>query len=142
MGKIFKNFLPHIWTVLLIIALLVIQANCDLALPEYTSKIIDTGIQNKGVEHILPEKITVGDYNRALLFMNDDEKAVFSSAYKKDGKILNRSINDEKSLKKLDQKLIIPIASDYEMTKRSAGKVDENALAYSRKSLEKKLKAC
>ena len=141
MGKIFKNFLPHIWTVLLIIALLVIQANCDLALPEYTSRIIDTGIQNKGVEHILPEKITVGDYNRALLFMNDDEKAAFSSAYKKDGKILNRSVNDEKTLKKLDQKLIIPIASDYEMTKRSAGEIDENALINSRKSLEKKLTA-
>lgn len=43
---------------ILIILLLIVQAFCDLSLPTYTADIIDVGIQNRGVEHILPEKIT------------------------------------------------------------------------------------
>ena len=58
MGKLFKNLKPYWKSVLVIVVLLVVQAFCDLSLPQYTSDIIDTGIQNSGVEHILPEKIT------------------------------------------------------------------------------------
>ena len=61
MGKIFKNMLPYWKWIIVIIAFLVVQANCDLALPQYTSDIIDVGIQNKGIKHILPEKITQED---------------------------------------------------------------------------------
>lgn len=56
MGKLFKNLKPYWKSVLVIVVLLVVQAFCDLSLPQYTSDIIDTGIQNSGVEHILPEK--------------------------------------------------------------------------------------
>ena len=61
MGKIFKNMLPYRKAVIIIIALLFVQAWCDLSLPSYTSDIIDVGIQNSGVEHIVPEKLTKSD---------------------------------------------------------------------------------
>ena len=58
MSKIFKNMIPYWRAVLAIFLLLAVQAFCDLALPQYTSDIIDTGIINGGVSHILPERIT------------------------------------------------------------------------------------
>ena len=48
MTKIFKQLARH-WAVCLVVfALLFVQAYCDLALPDYTSKIVDTGIQQGG----------------------------------------------------------------------------------------------
>ena len=52
MGRIFKNLVPYWKSVIMILVLLVLQAFCDLSLPQYTSDIIDVGIQNKGVEHV------------------------------------------------------------------------------------------
>lgn len=110
--KIFKNFLPHWKSVLVIIILLVIQANCDLLLPQYTSDIIDTGIQNKGVSHILPEKITADEYEYAQMFMESSERKLFTSSYRNYGRV----VNDEKKLVKLDSELLIPIVLDYNMS--------------------------
>ena len=47
--------LPYWKAVIIIIALLFVQAWCDLSLPAYTSDIIDVGIQNNGVEHVVPQ---------------------------------------------------------------------------------------
>ena len=66
MSKIFKNMIPYWRWIILIVVFLFAQAYCDLALPEYTSDIIDVGIQNHGIEHILPEEITEEDYQTAL----------------------------------------------------------------------------
>lgn len=125
MGKIFKNFLPHIGAVLIIVVLLVVQAYCDLALPQYTSNIIDTGIQNKGVEHILPEKMTKDEYGYAKVFMTESEKKSFVSAYKKTEKLYKRVINDSKKLDKLDKKLMLPIMVDYGMSTLSVDRLIE-----------------
>ena len=54
--KIFKQLARH-WAVCLVVfALLFVQAYCDLALPDYTSKIVDTGIQQGGIESPLPRR--------------------------------------------------------------------------------------
>ena len=74
MKRIFKNLIPYWKTIILIVLLLMVQAYCDLALPQYTSDIIDVGIQNGGVEHITPEKITSKEFKEAQIFMNDDEE--------------------------------------------------------------------
>ena len=55
MKNIYKNMIPYWKTVLVIFVLLMVQAYCDLSLPQYTSDMIDTGIQNQGTAHILPE---------------------------------------------------------------------------------------
>ena len=74
MKKIFKNMIPYWKSILVIVAVLVIQAYCDLALPAYTADIIDVGIQNKGIEHILPQEMTSEEYENAQLFMTKEEK--------------------------------------------------------------------
>lgn len=117
MGKIFKNLLPHRKAVVLVIALLIVQAWCDLALPQYTSDIIDTGIQNSGLEHILPQKITESEFDSAKLFMTEKEQKSFESAYKKSGKNYELKISDRKELEKLDEELIVPIMMNYQMSR-------------------------
>ena len=86
MSKIAKNMLPYWKSVIIILTLLVVQAMCDLALPSYTSDIIDVGIQNSGVEHVVPEKITEEEMQTAQFIMTDDEADVWKNLYKeKDG---------------------------------------------------------
>ena len=62
MTKIFKNMAPYWYMIVAIVLLLIVQAFGDLSLPQYTSDIIDVGIQNKGVEHILPVKMMEDEY--------------------------------------------------------------------------------
>lgn len=103
----------------MIMILLVVQAYCMLSLPQYTSDIIDTGIQNKGQEHIAPSKIRADDFEKAKLFMSDKELKLWKSAYQKsyDGKIYKlRASEDE--LSKLDDELIVPLAISYQFEKQ------------------------
>ena len=81
MSKIFKNLIPYWRWIILIFVFLIAQAYCDLALPAYTSDIIDVGIQDHGIEHILPEEITSEDYQMAQTFMLSDEKEKFTDCY-------------------------------------------------------------
>ncbi len=68
MSRIIKNvFAPYWKSIVLVFALLIVQAVCDLSLPAYTSDIIDTGIQNGGIEHTVPEKITKEEFDTAKL---------------------------------------------------------------------------
>lgn len=116
MGKLIKNLRPYWKQVIVIIALLVVQAYCDLSLPQYTSDIIDTGIQNSGIEHILPEKITKEEYRYSIMFMNDEEQKQFEAAYEAEGDVYVLKITDEKKLEELDEKLIVPIVMTYNMS--------------------------
>ena len=113
MGKLFKNLKPYWKSILIIVVLLAVQAFCDLSLPQYTSDIIDVGIQNSGVAHILPEKITAEELERAQLFMTDAEKKQWQNAY--DGEDRSADLS-EKDLDELDSDLIVPILLNYQMS--------------------------
>ena len=56
--RVIKYFKGHGLAILLIVALLAAQAFCDLALPNYTSQLVDVGIQQSGVDHASPEVMT------------------------------------------------------------------------------------
>ena len=74
MLKVLKN-LKNSWaSVLVIIILLCVQAATDLALPDYTSKIVNVGIQYGGIEEAAPEVISEEDMENILFFTNDDEQ--------------------------------------------------------------------
>jgi len=75
--QIFRNLKPYWKSVIIIALLLVLQAYCDLSLPDYTSKLIDTGIQNYGIENCSPKQIPEKAYKVIDGFMDDDEKAVW-----------------------------------------------------------------
>ena len=80
--------------VVLIIMLLFGQAYCDLALPSYTSNIVNVGIQQSGIEDAVPDKLREETAQVLMKFMSEDEKDTFTDAYE---------LNDDKvyELKKL-----------------------------------------
>lgn len=80
--QIFRNLKPYWKSVIIIAILLVLQAYCDLSLPDYTSKLIDTGIQNYGIANCSPKQIPEKAYKVIDGFMDDDEKAVWEKYYK------------------------------------------------------------
>ncbi len=81
MFKIFRYMKDQWYWIVFVIVLLIVQAQCDLSLPEYTSKIIDTGIQNQGIEHGVPELITGEEYQKLTMFMTKEEQADWESIY-------------------------------------------------------------
>ena len=81
MTKIFKQLARH-WAVCLVVfALLFVQAYCDLALPDYTSKIVDTGIQQGGIESPLPQTVRKSTLDALCLLMNEEDAQKLQSAY-------------------------------------------------------------
>lgn len=104
MKEIFKILSNYKWLIILIIALLVGQAYCDLALPEYTSNIVNVGIQESGIESITPIKIRKSEFDSILT--NIDNKEEIIKNYESDNDIytLREEVN-------LDDKLLIPMAS-------------------------------
>lgn len=116
MSKIAKNMLPYWKSVIIILALLVVQAMCDLALPSYTSDIIDVGIQNSGVEHVVPEKITEEELQTAQFIMTDDEADVWENLYKEqDGYYELKDLSEDK-LNQADEELTVPLIMNYQMS--------------------------
>lgn len=67
--------------VVLIVALLFLQAYCDLSLPDYTSKIVNVGIQQKGVEDGVPEEVREETMNKLFLFMDAQEQGFVTEHY-------------------------------------------------------------
>ena len=115
MKHIFKNLIPYWKSIILIVLLLVVQAYCDLSLPQYTSDIIDTGIQNSGVEHIVPEKITAEEYREAQIFMTDEEKELWAEIYDDQDDVYALSVTDEEELDRIDEKLMTSIVLTYQL---------------------------
>ena len=103
MSRFLKTLKPYWKSVLVIIVLLVLQAYGDLSLPQYTSDIIDTGIQNGGVSHAFPEAVTNEEFELAKLFMTDDEISIWESSYKEDGDVYRLTENSEKKLEEYDE---------------------------------------
>ncbi len=116
MVKIFKNMVPYWKSVILILLLLIVQAFCDLSLPTYTADIIDVGIQNKGVEHVLPEKITTEEYEYARMFMTEDEISDWDSCYEASEGVYVLTQTEEEKLDELDGELSIPLILNYQMS--------------------------
>lgn len=95
MLKVLKNLKESWLSVIAIILLLIVQAACDLTLPDYTSKIVNVGIQNGGIEEVAPEMIRKGIMDNLLIFTEDDEKIL--SSYEE----ISKENLDEKEYEKL-----------------------------------------
>lgn len=115
MKNILKNLKTHWKAIILLIILLIGQAYCDLSLPQYTQDIIDVGIQNRGIHHIMPIKMTAEEYHSGMLFMNDPEKNAWEKSYRKEGKFYTRKSMDEEELDKMDSSLMTPVVLTYQL---------------------------
>ena len=116
MKSIFKNMLPYWKAIVIIIALLFVQAWCDLSLPAYTSDIIDVGIQNKGVEHVLPEALTEEEYKTARFIMTDDEAKTWESLYTLEDGTYQLTEESDKKLDEIDEQMVLPLIMNYQMS--------------------------
>lgn len=81
MATIIKYLKRFTGIILLIIVLLIIQALTDLALPQYTSDIVDIGIQQSGIKEIAPKVIRESELNKLILFMDDEDKNYVDDNY-------------------------------------------------------------
>ena len=81
MLKLFKYLKNSIFSILLIVILLVMQAVCDLSLPDYTSKIVNVGIQQSGIESATYSALTSSTMDKLLLFISDDDKEFILNNY-------------------------------------------------------------
>ena len=97
MIKVLMNLKKTFWQVLLIVFLLCVQATTDLALPEYTSKIVNIGIQAGGIEIAVPDIISRQQMEELLLFTDKDEEILQKYSYISEEKLDNKQ---EKIIKK------------------------------------------
>ena len=107
MLKILKNLKQSWLSVLIIVLLLCLQAAVDLELPNYTSKIVNTGIQSGGIEDAVPNEITSKDMDSILLFTENDSK-ILSNYSLENEKYIIKDIEKEQR-EQLSNLMIEPI---------------------------------
>lgn len=98
--------------VVLIVLLLVVQAFTDLALPNYTSQIVDVGIQQSGVEHAATEEMTAATYEKVAMMLPEQDEQVFHDAYTKtDQGTYKLNAQGEKEMTELDRMVAMPLVA-------------------------------
>lgn len=125
MGKIFKYLSEYKAAVFGIILLLVVQAYCDLSLPQYMSDIVDVGIQQGGIEHVAPDEMREETLENLCMFLTGDDAEIVRDAY---------SVNEEgnyeltqkekEKLEELDEILGMPMVVMSSMTEETGMDMD------------------
>ncbi len=108
MGKFLKHLKPFNLAIMGIVALLIIQAWCDLSLPAYTSDIINIGIAQKGITEVTPEAALESDMNQILLFLDKKDQEYVLSNY------------EYKDITTLTKQEVEKIAEDYKGIKKES----------------------
>ncbi len=81
MLKLVKYLKPYRLLIILAIALLFVQANCDLALPDYLSNIVNIGIQQGGIQYAVPQAIRKSEMDRVVIFLSSTDKTEVLNDY-------------------------------------------------------------
>ena len=94
--KLIKYLKGFLVPMIFLVAILGVRVVAELALPTYTSNIVDKGIQQSGIQDAVPEKISEKSFRELQLFMTDDEIKKVTSKYIKDGVVYRLdSINEQ-----------------------------------------------
>lgn len=121
------GYLKRSWkSVVLIFMLLIFQASCDLTLPQFTSNLVDIGIQQNGIAHAAPAEMRDTTMEDLSLFLTDEEQALVSSSYQQSGDRWVRTTDDEKTLEQLDEAMSMPMVMLD--TIQSSDQLDRDAL--------------
>jgi ATP-binding cassette subfamily B multidrug efflux pump len=81
MLRLVKYLKPYWWLILIAVGLLFVQANADLALPDYLSRIVNVGIQQGGIDNAVPVAIRQSEMDRLSIFLSADDKAAVLADY-------------------------------------------------------------
>ena len=125
MRKILKFLKPHAASVVAIIAVLVLQAYCDLSLPAYTSDIVNVGIQQGGIDEHIPDKIAKEDMENLFLFMPKKDVETVKKAYKTDKNTYDKEayvLKETDDTEKLEKILNKPMLMSADMEADTLGK--------------------
>lgn len=79
--RLIKNFANHKIAVVIVVVLLAVQAFCDLSLPNYTSDIVDVGIQQSGVEHASTDALTERTHDLVAIMESEQNESLFADSY-------------------------------------------------------------
>ena len=110
MGKIFRYLWESKGAVILTVLLLIIQALCDLSLPQYTSDIVDIGIQQGGIAHVAMEEMRPETYENICLFLSEADMEQFTASYEVNAEgNYERTVKDSGKLAELDGILGMPL---------------------------------
>lgn len=121
------GYLKRSWkAVLVIFALLIFQASCDLTLPQFTSDLVDIGIQQNGIAHAAPAEMSATTMDNLGLFLTDDEQKLVSSFYTLDGDRYVCTAQSKADWQALDKVLSMPMVMLD--TIESSGKIDVQTL--------------
>lgn len=130
MSKIFQNLWQVKGNVLLIILLLIVQVYCDLALPAYTSDIVDVGIQQGGIDHVAASKFSAQTFERLCLMLEENDEQLMRASYEVDKEGNYVIQNPEKEdLALLDEVLGMPMLLLDSMQDMTVGQMMEQGYA-------------
>ena len=139
MGKLFKYMGMYWKSVLAILAILFVQAYCDLSLPAYTSDIVNVGIQQGGVDETIPEAISVEEMNKVLLFVSEEtEKEIVQDAYEKNGDLYEKEayvlkesvLENEEEMEELSKIMGLPmmVTAGFESGSEETKEIEEQII--------------
>ncbi len=109
MIKLLKYLKKSAVYILFIVLLLFLQAYCDLSLPDYTSRIVNVGIQQQGIEDGVPDKIRVSSMEDLFLFISEEDQETVRAAYEEEGDVLELQKISEEKRDELNQILGAPM---------------------------------
>lgn len=122
MFKLFKYLKKSVVSVIAIVLLLVVQAVCDLSLPDYTSKIVNVGIQQGGVENAVPSVVRKSELDKIMIFMSEADKKQVLDNYN----LLDKSSLSEEDYKKYEKDYpILKEESLYKLNTKNKETLDE-----------------
>ena len=106
-----RSFLP----IIAVLALLILEAYCDLALPQYTSDIVNVGIQQGGIEDIAPTEIRTSEMEKLLLFMEEEDQNTVESHYEIKDRIIDGESVSVYMQKEVDDDTVEELNSIFEV---------------------------
>ena len=122
MGKLIKYLKKSTFTIILIVMLLVGQAVCDLALPDYTSNIVNIGIQQGGVNNVTPKIIRESELDKILIFISSDDKNKVLENYTL---LSKEKLSNDEFNKYKDEYPALDKENLYELNTKDKEKIDE-----------------
>lgn len=98
MKEIFNTLKKYTLSIIIMVICIIIQATLDLKLPDYTSDIVNIGIQQNGIKNTAIEKVRTSEYEKIKIFMDSNEEKIFKDNYKLNNNIyeLKKDGNEEK----------------------------------------------
>lgn len=130
--KIFKHIFRYKGVLAIIVCLLVIQAFCELSLPNYTSDIVDIGIQQGGIEDAATTNLSEQTHDFISMVLAPDDEEFFKSCYDFDRETANYALNDEgySNRKALSKKIALPMVAGNMIKSQKDYDVDSLLKAY------------